>query len=419
MNADGSYYSGVLSIEDFNDDDVVYYKIVATTSEGSESWHESYVVPRKIEAGNLTSIAQIQGTGSQSPMKDQKVTVAGRVMANLDNIIYIQDGTSSNSGLGIFAPDVTGYRGDSLVITGKVTEYNNLTQLESVEYAYNFGNNKVYEPKQITVSQIGEEYEGMLVQIKNVTFNQGGTMILPNNKSFTFTDGTGTSTIYSKYDSRLINTTLPAGVINLTGILSQYQSNYQIVVRDVEDMTNGVDNDPPGILEVKPTAVDWIEVTFDEMVDKTSSEVTTNYVFNHNIQTVASYRYSEGNAVLLQVSGMTDGTHTLTISGVQDLRGNAMQNVSKEFNSTFNSIRNLSSKTTSVYPNPLANQQLLNMEGTERILTAELYSYSGKLLMIKEINDFSGSMNIHLNSGLYILKLNKKNSTEIHKVRIQ
>jgi len=237
MSASGDIYSGSIDLAGFPEDDYIYFKVGATDGTNDNQIYGSYRIPKDISEGSLTTIPDIQGTGSASPLESDTITTSGYVIANFDNTMYIQSSTNPFSGMCIYGSNQRGFVGDSIVITAEVDEYNDLTELTNVTYVYHYPLVKEIEPVDLTVSQVSEDYEGMLIRFRNIQFSNGGVTIPGGSETYTFSDGTGSMVIYSRYGSRLVGNQLPSGNIDLTGILSQYQGNYQILVRDMSDFT--------------------------------------------------------------------------------------------------------------------------------------------------------------------------------------
>jgi len=235
MGSTGNVYTGSINLTGFTENEYVYYKIRATDGTNEAVVHGSYRIPKDIASESLTSIPDIQGTGSSSPLLSQTITTSGYVIANFDNTLYIQSARSPYNGMGIYGSNHRAFRGDSIILTAVVDEYNELTELKDIAYIYSYPTGKTIEPIDLTVSQVSEDYEGMLIRIRNAQFASGGVTIPFDQKSYTFSDATGSMVIYSRYDSRLAGNQLPSGNVDITGILSQYQGTYQLLVRDMND----------------------------------------------------------------------------------------------------------------------------------------------------------------------------------------
>ncbi|MDD4225922.1 MAG: endonuclease [Mariniphaga sp.] len=231
------FYSGQVTFTGQQPGETTWIMIGALSNQDTFLIRGSYVVPERISADQITPIDQVQGEGNESPLLNQKVTIAGRVTANFDNTIYIQDASSVRSGLCIFNSLKTGKVGDSVVARGIVAEYSNLTELSEIEYFYNYGENKAIQPIVIDTRLMNEDYEGMLVTLENVTFLDGGIKIPTQNRTYTFYDEQGQGVLFSEWSSRLPGNIIPAERTSITGIVSQYQGNYQMLARDVTDLS--------------------------------------------------------------------------------------------------------------------------------------------------------------------------------------
>ena len=242
MTKSGETYSTAISFAGFNAGDMVYFNVVATNSKNEKtSFRANYLIPENIPASQLTAIGDVQGTGSPTPFVNQLVTVSGRVTANFDNSFYLQSGNGKRSGINIYDTHFTGKIGDSLVVKGTATEYSELTEIGAPSYVYNFKSNKTLNPVVVTASQINEDYEGMLVQINNVTFDKPGSVIPEQNMSYYATDITGSVVVYINKYSRLVNKRFPTKATNLIGVVSQYQGTYQILPRNISDFREYTD----------------------------------------------------------------------------------------------------------------------------------------------------------------------------------
>lgn len=236
MVKSGDKFNAVLSLTGYNAGDRIYFKVqTANSTNQKTNFRADYLLPERVLANQLTTISDVQGTGSSTPLVNQKIIIAGRITANFDNSFYIQTGNGKRSGINVYNTLFTGKTGDSLVITGVPAEYNDLTEIANISNVYNFKSNKITEPIVLTASQVNEDYEGMLVQINNVTFDKPGTVIPEQNMSYFATDNTGSVVVYINLYSRLVRRSFPTKATNLVGVVSQYQGTYQILPRDISD----------------------------------------------------------------------------------------------------------------------------------------------------------------------------------------
>ena len=245
MNKSGDNYSGTIDLNGISGGQYLHYKIVCTdASQNQYSRNYTAFIHKNILKSDLTSLATVQGTQSLSQMVDQKVTVAGRVSKIIDSEYYIQN-KGTREAICVYSAPETGLVGDSVVISGTVTEYSNLTEIKDITYFCNLKNNKPVDALEIKISNVNEDLEGKLVSIKGVTFTDAGSTISSNSKSYKFSDGTGTLDLYVNYSSKLVGQKLPTGTNTITGILSQYSTSYQLIARDITDLTNAPNNVSP------------------------------------------------------------------------------------------------------------------------------------------------------------------------------
>ena len=175
----------------------------------------------------------------------QTVTVTGVVTSddNLGSVRYLQDATA---GIAIYpgqdwsAWEATPQIGDSLSITGEITEYNGLLEvgpdLTAVEF---FGAGTLPEPLEITPSQLGENLEGQLVRVNGVTFPLAGTFITGNNQ-YDFTSAGESGVIYVRTSNSLVGLELTGCEVDMLGIVSQFSfdgfGGYQLLPRGPVDL---------------------------------------------------------------------------------------------------------------------------------------------------------------------------------------
>ena len=236
MTKSGETYSANITLSGYAAGDMINFKVQTTNSANEKTnFRANYLLPQSIQSSQLTKISDVQGPGTSSPLSGQQVTVVGRVTANFDNSFYIQTENGKRSGINVYNTLFTGKTGDSLVITGVPAEYNDLTEITNISNVYNFKANKIPAPVVLTASQVNEDYEGMLVQINNVTFDKPGSVIPAQNTSYSATDNTGSVVVYINQYSRLVQKSFPTKTTNLVGIVSQYLGTYQILPRDISD----------------------------------------------------------------------------------------------------------------------------------------------------------------------------------------
>lgn len=143
--------------------------------------------------------------------------------------------------------------GDSVTITGQLTHFRGLTQID-----FNLGGASVinhspghrFDTTVVTLNQIKnqqwngyEEFESMLIRINNVTIQ--GTGNFASGTNYNISDPTDNLTEGLRIDndvSSIIGTPIPNGPIDIIGVLGQfkfaapYNSGYQILPRFIQDL---------------------------------------------------------------------------------------------------------------------------------------------------------------------------------------
>ena len=175
----------------------------------------------------------------------QTVTVTGVVTSddNLGSVRYLQDATA---GIAIYPGadwadwDATPQIGDSLSVTGEITEYNGLLEvgpnLTAVEF---WGAGTLPTPLEITPAQMGENLEGQLVRINGVTFPLAGTFIT-GNTTYDFHAAGESGVIYVRTSNTLVGEELTGCEVDMLGIVSQFSfdgtGGYQLLPRGPVDL---------------------------------------------------------------------------------------------------------------------------------------------------------------------------------------
>lgn len=183
------------------------------------------------------------GANAQTDIADARtyalsstVTISGVVTngSELGPIRYIQDGTA---GLAAYGTALNGVnRGDSITVSGPLIEFAGLLEISPAGGVINHGQAVVQpSPLQISIPAAGEAIEAQLVQLDNVTFVQGGNFT-GSNQTLQVTDGSNTLDVRINGSSNFGTSPIPTGAISLVGLMGQYQTSYQVVPRDLNDL---------------------------------------------------------------------------------------------------------------------------------------------------------------------------------------
>lgn len=164
------------------------------------------------------------------------ITIKG-VSANgseLGSIRYIQDETG---GLPVYGYNETQgvNRGDSVVVTGILKEFNGLLEMDPITSLTNEGVATQIAPWNINISDLSNTYEGRLVQIDNVTFPDAG-QTFSNSANYVITDGTNSTEIRINSGTGMGGQTIPSGPQSVIGLVSEFNGSFQLLPRDMNDI---------------------------------------------------------------------------------------------------------------------------------------------------------------------------------------
>jgi phosphatidylserine/phosphatidylglycerophosphate/cardiolipin synthase-like enzyme/DNA/RNA endonuclease YhcR with UshA esterase domain len=255
----------------------------------------------------LTFTTSLNLTYSQTTIQDAHaqgvgatVTISGIVTngAEMGTIRYIQDNTA---GIALYSSSLDNTdRGDSLTVSGTLKDYNGLLEMDPVSsYTLLSSGNTLPSAVILSPDQLGEAYESQLVEVKNVSFTNGGGTF-SSNTDYTFTDGTNTGIIYLKTGNALVGTIIPTGGVDIVGILSEYSGKYEILPRDANDIVN-------------TSAIYYTSA--ESMSNLSTSGFEISWATNKASNAFAQYGYTK-NLELGIVSGTTNSTsQSVSITG--------------------------------------------------------------------------------------------------------
>jgi phosphatidylserine/phosphatidylglycerophosphate/cardiolipin synthase-like enzyme len=183
----------------------------------------------------------------------QTVTLRGVVTSSGElgtSLVYFQDPTG---GMVAFDQPFNNNtnNGDSVQVTGVVTQYNGLTELQPVNSSSLLASNIPVTPVIVNTNQIragGENYEGKLIRINNIiavknTSGQPVTQwtVSGSGTNYRIFDGTDSCEIRIYSTTNIGNTQIPQFPFSVVAVNSQfdssppYNSGYQILPRSLSD----------------------------------------------------------------------------------------------------------------------------------------------------------------------------------------
>ncbi len=261
----------------------------------------------------ITAIANAQNTilEARGMGVGTVVTVKGIVSHSNEfgPIRYFQDNTA---GIAAYAatggPSLTAVNiGDSVTITGKLKNYNQLLEIDPLtSVVVRSSGNPAPNPIILTPVQLNETYEARLLKLNNVTFVDAGGVF--SQKKYQFTSANGESGyIYVKNSQTdIIGQPIPAGLVNITGVLSQF---------DYASPTAGYQLLPRTISDIQRIATIFLTSTLNN-TDFTQTQLNFQWKTNITGTTQMYYGLSNETVKTNLVSGTGgDTTHSISLSG--------------------------------------------------------------------------------------------------------
>ncbi|MTD30797.1 endonuclease [Planomicrobium sp. YIM 101495] len=176
------------------------------------------------EPGDIISIEDARNSAL-----GEVVTIKGVVAANLKNTISVQDATG---GIAVRPTSLGLTVGEEVTLTGTLADFRGLLQLDGATVVEKGGN--VGEPaaQVVTGAEVGEETESELVKVENlelVSVNDGGGWA-----NFTANDGTVEFLVRDENNS--LGLEVGMNYDSITGIVQQFESEYQVIPRTEADI---------------------------------------------------------------------------------------------------------------------------------------------------------------------------------------
>jgi endonuclease I len=391
----------------------VYFSITANDDNGTYTGVTYMYHVEAIFAGTIQTIREVQGEQAASPFENQVVTISGVVTANFGDGFFLQDGPGAWDGIYVY--DVLNPKvGDSIILSGTIKEYYDLTELVDVtDYYLISQNNTLPEPIMLTIDELDESYEGVLINIPSGTCtstdegygmwevsDNTGYLKIHNNQVFEFTP-----TLNETY--------------SISGPLKWDYGEWKIELRSSNDIAEGVDLIKPEIDEVIVTSAEYIKVIFNENIDDVSAAEIQNYAITDGINVINAYRNSFlHNNIFLQVSGLSLGTHEITVTNIKDLAGNIMDPQTISFNSEFTGITDLQFSNYTIFPNPSKGK--ITITNAALVKEVNLMDVSGKVIQTIA-GGISENIEVYnLQNGVYLIQIvDILNNTSLKKVIVQ
>ncbi|MBI5808820.1 MAG: fibronectin type III domain-containing protein [Ignavibacteriales bacterium] len=247
----GSLYSATIPETAYTNGDLLEYKIKAVDNESNERLSESYKVFTGITP--ISTLHQVDANG---------ILLYNGIYSKVRGIATVPNGLFSSTNLEVNLQDNTGgivvYKvtagatpflsGNNYTVSGSLTQYNGLAELVPDNVStdiVNNGNDVEVQPVVKTFAELfanPEQYEGMLIKVKNVN-KISGTWAASQN--LTVNDGTSSDiTIRISSGTNLASNPEPTWPKDVVGVFTQFDnsspfnSGYQLKPRSISDIQN-------------------------------------------------------------------------------------------------------------------------------------------------------------------------------------
>ena len=388
----------------------VKYKIVAQAGSYQNTFYGNYKVNLNPFEGTITSIQNIQGITALSPYEGQTVSTSGIVTATYGNDFYLQNGGGLRSGIYIYSSSIFPVLGDSVIVTGEISEYGASGASDSekmTEFAFPddvfilTSNNPIPEPISINTGDLAnEDYEAVLVKVSNLTVTYA-TFNFDDYGAWRVNDGTGECIIHNTEEGFEYPAEVAEQIVAITGICNYNYGEWKIDLRMEDDVEAGADTNGPIITSVEALNESTIIVLFSEEVNASTAEDLNNYsISNGAIISNAAKHPFQPNKVTLTVENMFTGDHILTITNVEDVLGNPISESSFSF--VWLSILDENKNKLSIYPNP--NSGSFTIIGLDKNESIELVNSLGQILRTYTTNSKTLHIDLYLQKGFYLIK---------------
>ena len=257
----------------------------------------------------ITPMSQlhVNDANGLSLLNGQAVTVQGTVTtskllfqpSNVD--FHLQDATGGADVFQFGTGSFTAEPGDSLEVTGTLTQFNGLMEISSPLTVTHLGTGVTPVPLVLTCLDVANSYnlgtntdanESRLIRVNNVTITSGTWPAAGVNGTLTINDGTGPTILFIDKDTNVDGSTPPPAVFNIVGILRQFDSSspyttgYEIVPRAISDVSGagcqGPELSVPTVEQISSTGV-TITWTTDSPSTSVVDHGTTSGMYTGNV----------------------------------------------------------------------------------------------------------------------------------------
>ncbi|MCH8524724.1 MAG: phospholipase D-like domain-containing protein [Balneolales bacterium] len=150
--------------------------------------------------------------------------------------------------------------GDSIVVTGRLGEFNGLIQIvQHTDFEVFPESAREIEPRKITLAQLNSgAYESELIRIDSLSFRADG--LFSGGTNYTVDGVGGSGQVRVDNFANIAGSSIPLGQVNVTGVASRFNQTFQLIPRfrnDIREVIDGpvITSAPPFEYHSTPTSI--------------------------------------------------------------------------------------------------------------------------------------------------------------------
>jgi hypothetical protein len=361
----------------------------------------------------------------------------------------INDGTG---GLGTFSPSATfGYtvkEGDSVIIYGRVAQFNGLAQIDNIDTLIVAGTNKAVKAP-VTVNALSEATESEYIMFPSLTLSPNANWpVTPftgtGRNLFAYVNGNPNDSIQVRIvgTSPLNGSPRPAGAFAMIGIGGQFDnsnpftSGYQLFPMFLNHVINGdtVSFTTPSVTVTEAAGTLNISVSLKNAtalptsvdVVVTGGNATAGSDFTYTTQTVTFAANSNAaQTVTLSITddNLFESNDTIVLS-LQNATNNAFIDAAANTYTIVitdndpNGVKELNAVAFNLYPNPA--REVVRVEALQNITEVMVSDLTGQEVARTVAYGKSATLDTrHLKAGVYFVRVSTAEGSSVKKVVIQ
>ncbi|MFW5793363.1 MAG: DUF5689 domain-containing protein [Bacteroidota bacterium] len=410
----------------------IIYIAFVYQGEFAHQWWIDDVSIEESQAVEVSTLAELRALGEDIPaLYTGEATIVA--MDGYRNRKFLQDETAAimiDDYDGIITTEYDLYDVISNV-SGEINIYNEMLQFVPDQDTDPATENNPVEPVIFLIDEVTSDDQAKLIKLENVSFvdiTEG--QLFENGTNYTITDGVNEFVLRTDFwNVDYIETEIPHNQLSITGVIIQYNEDFQIVPRfaaDIEDYVSEfvavVSTDPANGEENVSIDTD-IVVTFDRNVIESDgfgdisvdySEGSVDFTTNltDNVLTItpnAELNYNIEYTVVIPVDAVADAEDEMLV----------MEN---EYTFSFiteqeTSIDEIETASISVFPNPA--KERFTVESSELITNIRIISITGQVIKNIELNSLQTEISVDdILSGIYLIQVETENQTITERIQI-